>query len=95
MKKQMVSKLAGVSLASMLLLAGCSDTTTTGKSNEGEKDNTTDTTEISWLNILHTASPPTDTVLDQIEKNTNTEIKFSWIPDASKEERINTALASD
>jgi putative aldouronate transport system substrate-binding protein len=97
MKKQMVSKLAGVSLASMLLLAGCSDTTTTGKSNEGEKDNTTttDTTEISWLNILHTASPPTDTVLDQIEKNTNTEIKFSWIPDASKEDRINTALASD
>ncbi|MFL6561420.1 MAG: extracellular solute-binding protein, partial [Bacillus sp. (in: firmicutes)] len=83
-----------VSLASMLLLAGCNSTTSSNnKSSEGEDKNSK--TEISWLNILHTASQPTDTVLDQIEKNTNTEIKFSWIPDASKEERINTALASD
>ena len=94
MKKQMVSKLASVSLASALLLAGCNSTTSNNNnSSEGEDKNSK--TEISWLNILHTASPPTDTVLDQIEKKTNTEIKFSWIPDASKEERLNTALASD
>jgi putative aldouronate transport system substrate-binding protein len=94
MKKQKVSKLASVSLAGALLLAGCSSTASTDK-NSSKKEDKNSKTEISWLNILHTASPPTDTVLDQIEKNTNTEIKFSWIPDASKEERINTALASD
>ena len=92
MKKTMVSKLASVSLASMLLLAGCSEKTS-NNSGDGEKDN--GKTEISWLNILHTASPPTDTIINELEKKTNTEIKFSWIPDASKEERINTALASD
>lgn len=93
MKKQKGSKLASVSLASMLLLAGCSDTTSSNTSSDaGKGDNKK--TEMTWLNILHTASPPTDTVLDQIEKKTNTEVNFSWIPDASKEERINTALAS-
>ncbi|MFB3159824.1 extracellular solute-binding protein [Neobacillus sp. 179-J 1A1 HS] len=94
MKKQKVSKLASVSLAGALLLAGCSSTASTDK-NSSKKEDKNSKTEISWLNILHTASPPTDTVLDQIEKKTNTEIKFSWIPDASKEERLNTALASD
>ncbi|MEH7415330.1 extracellular solute-binding protein [Neobacillus drentensis] len=94
MKKQMVSKLASVSMASILLLAGCSGATSSKGTSSGKKDNNSKA-KISWLNILHTASPPTDTVLDQIEKKTNTEIKFSWIPDASKEERINTALASD
>jgi putative aldouronate transport system substrate-binding protein len=94
MKKRMNSKLASISLASMLLMAGCSDSTSGSKSSEGEKDNNSKT-EITWLNVLHTASPPTDTVLDLIEQKTNTEISFSWIPDASKEERINTALASD
>jgi putative aldouronate transport system substrate-binding protein len=94
MKKQMVSKLASVSLASALLLAGC-NSTASNNNDSTKKDDKNSTTEISWLNILHTASPPTDTVLDQIEKKTNTEVKFSWIPDASKEERLNTALASD
>ncbi|WP_018753119.1 extracellular solute-binding protein [Paenibacillus sanguinis] len=50
---------------------------------------------ITWLNVLHTASPPSGPVLERIQELTNTEIKFSWVPDASKEERINTALASD
>jgi putative aldouronate transport system substrate-binding protein len=95
MKKQTVSKLASVSLASMLLMAGCSDTTSSSKSSGGEKKDNNSKAEITWLNVLHTASPPTDTILNQIEKKTNTEIKFSWIPDASREERINTALASD
>ncbi|MGI8384295.1 extracellular solute-binding protein [Robertmurraya sp. P23] len=94
MKKSRVSKLASISLASMLFMAGCSDSASNTKTSEGEKDKNSKT-EITWLNILHTASPPTDTVLDLIEQKTNTEINFSWIPDASKEERLNTALASD
>jgi putative aldouronate transport system substrate-binding protein len=92
MKKHMASKLATISLAGTLLLAGCSGKETNSSSDGKNADGKT---EITWLNILHTASPPTDTVLDQIEEKTGTEIKFSWIPDASKEERINTALASD
>ncbi|MDR4316788.1 multiple sugar transport system substrate-binding protein YtcQ [Niallia circulans] len=89
MKK--LSKLASISLAGMLLLAGCSG----GKEQSSGTYDENSKAEITWLNILHTASPPTDTILDKIEEKTNAEIKFSWIPDASKEERINTALASD
>ncbi|HWJ77046.1 MAG TPA: extracellular solute-binding protein [Niallia sp.] len=89
MKK--LSKLASVSFASMLLMAGCSG----GKEEASSTYDENSKAEITWLNILHTASPPTDTVLNQIEEKTNSDIKFSWIPDASKEERINTALASD
>ncbi|MBW4081348.1 extracellular solute-binding protein [Paenibacillus sp. S150] len=50
--------------------------------------------ELTWLNILHTASPPTDTIKTLLEEYTNTKISFNWVPDASKEERITTALAS-
>lgn len=50
--------------------------------------------EVSWLNILHTASPPTDTIKSLLEEYTNSKITFNWVPDASKEERITTALAS-
>jgi putative aldouronate transport system substrate-binding protein len=92
MKKHMAFKLATISLAGTLLLSGCIGKETSSSSDGKNADGNT---EITWLNILHTASPPTDTVLDQIEEKTGTEIKFSWIPDASKEERINTALASD
>ena len=44
---------------------------------------------------MHHASPPTDTIVNLIEEKTDTELTFNWIPDASKEERLTTALASD
>lgn len=50
--------------------------------------------ELTWLNVLHTASPPTAVIKDKIEEYTNSKISFNWVPDASKEERITTALAS-
>lgn len=69
---------------------------TNGASNAANSgDKKEEPAKISWLNILHTASPPTDTVLNKIEELTNTDLTFSWVPDASKEERINTSLASD
>lgn len=74
-----------------MLLSACGGTKTTSGEETGEGGKA----KISWLNILHTASPPTDTVLNKIEELTNADIEFSWIPDASKEERINTSLASD
>ncbi|MFB5760389.1 extracellular solute-binding protein [Paenibacillus medicaginis] len=86
-------KTAVLFLCCALLLTACS-----GGQSKGEDAGTYDENAkatITWLNILHTASPPTDTVLNKIEEKTNTDIQFSWIPDASKEERVNTALASN
>lgn len=85
-------KLSVLVISSALLLSACA-----GGANSKSEQTVTENekTKISWLNILQTASPPTDTVLNKIEEATNADIQFSWIPDASKEERINTALASD
>ncbi|MFM9277787.1 extracellular solute-binding protein [Paenibacillus jiagnxiensis] len=86
-------KTAVLFLSCALLLTACGGGKSTGE-NAGTYDENAKAT-VTWLNILHTASPPTDTVLNKIEEKTNTDIQFSWIPDASKEERINTALASN
>nr|MDH3162815.1 hypothetical protein [Bacillus licheniformis] len=42
----------------------------------------------------HTARPPKEKALDIIEDKTNTKLKLIWVPDSTKEERINTTLAS-
>ncbi|MEC0167511.1 extracellular solute-binding protein [Paenibacillus graminis] len=95
-------KLAALMLCSGLLLTACGGNANNSKggsenaaASAGANGGTQAKTKISWLNVLHTASPPTDTVLNKIEEFTNADIEFSWIPDASKEERINTSLASD
>ena len=44
--------------------------------------------------MLHTATPPSGDVQQKLEDYTGLKIDFSWIPDASKEEKINAALAS-
>ncbi|MFB5677900.1 extracellular solute-binding protein [Paenibacillus terreus] len=86
-------KTAVLFLCCALLLTACGGGKSTGEGTGTYDENAKAT--VTWLNILHTASPPTDTVLNKIEEKTNTDIQFSWIPDASKEERINTALASN
>ncbi|WP_152401167.1 extracellular solute-binding protein [Paenibacillus cellulositrophicus] len=96
--KPMVSKMAAFTLVCGLLLSACGGGGGKGETAQGSGGSAAagdEKTTITWLNILHTASPPTDTVLNKIEEKTGTDIKFSWIPDASKEERINTSLASD
>ncbi|GAA0356504.1 extracellular solute-binding protein [Alkalibacterium iburiense] len=97
-------RFAALTLASGTLLAACgngNDAETTDPDTSTDDDTTTEAvedndepTQINWMNILHTASPPTDTIINEIEEYTNTELDFTWIPDASKEERLNTALAS-
>lgn len=82
------AKLIALTICGSLILSACSG----GKSETAT--NADGKTTITWLNIMHTASPPTDTVLEKIEELTNADIQFSWIPDASKEERLNTSLAS-
>ncbi len=49
--------------------------------------------EIDWLVPLHTPQPPKEKALDIIEDKTNTKLKLIWVPDSTKEERINTTLA--
>lgn len=96
-------RFAALTLCGSALLAACGDTDADSSSeNGGDSNETPDTeetsdevTQISWMNMLHTASPPTDTVTNALEEYTNTELEFQWIPDASKEERLNTALASN
>ncbi|WP_322922969.1 extracellular solute-binding protein [Paenibacillus campi] len=93
MKKQRqiaMNRLAAVMVSSAIVLTACG-----GQEASSSKYDANSKATITWLNILHTASPPTDTILNKLEQKTNTELSFSWVPDASKEERINTALASD
>ncbi len=90
--KKGVSGLLAVLMVMSVFLAACGD-----KGAEDQGSQTYDPNsklELTWLNVLHTASPPTDTIKDKIEKYTNSKITFNWVPDASKEERITTALAS-
>lgn len=101
-------KIAALMLCSGLVLTACGGGNNAKESNSsnGGTDSTAKTTaapadvldakaKISWLNILQTSTTPTGPILDKIEELTNTEIEFSWIPDPSKEERINTSLASN
>lgn len=98
MKKTNWSKLAGVILLSTLVLAGCggSDggTTDGSASKDGDSKGSTKDT-ISWMTMLHTPAPPSGPIEEKLEEYTGVDIDFSWVPDASKDERINAALASD
>ncbi|NYV65248.1 extracellular solute-binding protein [Bacillus sp. Gen3] len=86
---------AGVLVVSQLLLAACSNDSkkVDGKTESASYDPNSHL-EVSWTAMLHTPSPPTDTVLKKIEEKTNATITFNWVPDASKEERITSALAA-
>ncbi len=100
-----VKTMAALILSSSLVLSACganSKSAETSSPSAGASSNSENPsaaadqkTKITWLNILHTPAPPTDTVMEKIEEATNADIEFSWIPDASKEERLNTSLASN
>ncbi|MFD2118018.1 extracellular solute-binding protein [Paenibacillus yanchengensis] len=108
MKKKLIGSLF-IMMCFIAVLGACSSNkpveqtpTNVEKNGAGEEQATTDPTELSkekisikWLNLLHTATPPTNTLLDKIEEFTNVDLEFSWIPAASQVERLNTALASN
>ncbi|SDP83221.1 carbohydrate ABC transporter substrate-binding protein, CUT1 family [Litchfieldia salsa] len=95
MKKKKYGRLLAVNVlvASQLLLAACNNDSekTSGENAEYDPNSKLD---VSWTTMLHTASTPTDVVLEKIEEATNSNIEFNWVPDASKDERITAALAS-
>ncbi|MCH1625457.1 extracellular solute-binding protein [Fredinandcohnia quinoae] len=99
MKKRFVPVIASVLLASQFLLAACSNDKEKVDGEEKDKEKTAaydpnSHLEVSWMAMLHTPTAPTDVVLDKIEEKTNATITFNWVPDASKEERVTSALAS-
>ena len=90
-------KVSSVLLLSLALLGGCgskksSSAADTGTTSKSEAKSTKKT--ISWMSMLHTATAPSGDVQKELEDYTGMKIKFNWIPDASKEEKINAALAS-
>ncbi|MGO4936028.1 extracellular solute-binding protein [Fundicoccus sp. Sow4_H7] len=52
-------------------------------------------TSVSWMTMLHTPTPPSGEVESLLEEYIGMELEINWVPDASKEERINAALASN
>nr|WP_040513345.1 extracellular solute-binding protein [Gracilibacillus halophilus] len=43
---------------------------------------------------LHTPEVPEETILEEIESKTNTDIEIQWVPDNNYEDRLNTAFAT-
>lgn len=74
---------------SMFLLAACGNQASNNTNTGATKDT------ITWMAMLHTAAPPSGPIQEKIEEYTGKKIEFSWVPDASKDERINAALASN
>lgn len=79
-----------------LLLAGLLLTACGGDNKAATEDSETKSTKdkITWMAMLHTASPPSGDITEKLEDYTGIDIEFNWVPDASKEEKINAALAS-
>nr|WP_278842734.1 extracellular solute-binding protein [Melissococcus plutonius] len=85
-KKTLISLL--VTVSAIGALAGCGSEKK-GSTNAGGEKKT-----ISWMAMLHTPTAPSGDIQEKLEKYTEKKIDFSWVPDASKNERINAALSS-
>ncbi|UJF15670.1 extracellular solute-binding protein [Jeotgalibaca sp. MA1X17-3] len=95
-------------LTASILLAACggdgagdtADSVSKGNNNTSDTsssvvENTSTKDSVSWMAMLHTPTPPSGEVESKLEEYTGVDIEFNWVPDASKEERINAALASN
>jgi putative aldouronate transport system substrate-binding protein len=89
MKKAKFAGALGSLLMATVILGACGSGSAETADGSG-----TEKSSISWMTMLHTASPPSGDIEAKLEANTGIDIDFSWIPDASKDERINAALAS-
>ncbi|MZQ80617.1 extracellular solute-binding protein [Paenibacillus sp. 5J-6] len=83
-----VSILAAVSL----IATACGGKEETPK--EGEASASAAPVNITWTTPLYTQSVPKDTVLKLIEEKVGAKFDITWVPDAVKEDKLNTALAS-
>lgn len=92
MRNSRAGTLVAISTAITLSLTACSGG---DPASEGEEVSTKDS--ITWMAMLHTATTPeADGVIETaLEEHTGLKIEMQWVPDASKDEKINAALASD
>lgn len=76
-----------------LALTACGD----GEADQDAESQVSTKDSVSWMTMLHTATTPeTDGVIETaLEEHTGLTIEFQWVPDASRDEKINAALASD
>ena len=73
------------------ILSACSSK---GANSSDEKVDLDKKVKLTWMAILYHQQPPKNSVLKEIEKLTNTELDITWVPDAVKEDRLNSALAA-
>ncbi|WP_460796460.1 extracellular solute-binding protein [Microbacterium sp. GXF0217] len=87
---------ASVAVASLALTA-CGASDAPANSNEGSSGDVTTPESITWMAMLHTPTTPEadGPIATALAEYTGTEVDFQWVPDASKDEKINAALASD
>ena len=91
-KKWLIPIFAFVLLAGGLL--GCSNSGADQASSKEEKVDLNSPLDLSWMVILYHQQPPKDTAIKKIEELTNTKLDLMWVPDAVKEDRLNSALAA-
>lgn len=92
MKNKKFVGIVGSLLMASLVLGACGGKEDASK---GSAEAKSDKDSISWMTMLHTAAPPSGDIEKQLEEYTGMDIEFNWVPDASKEEKINASLASD
>ncbi|MDR1753329.1 MAG: extracellular solute-binding protein [Eubacterium sp.] len=88
-KKKTAFLLAILMVALFIGVSGCKENSEmTGSSSGSDKG------PVTWMSMLHYENPPSDEVVDALSEIVGADIEFLWVPDGSKEEKINTALAS-
>ncbi|MCA5892968.1 extracellular solute-binding protein [Isoptericola sp. NEAU-Y5] len=82
----------GAASAAVVALALTACSGGTGEGGEGAASDE----PITWMAMLHTpTTPEKDGVIEKaLEEHTGEKFEMQWVPDASKEEKINAALAS-
>ena len=85
-------KAAALAVAAALSLTACGAGAESGPTKLGTAEK-----PLTWMATLHTANTPDPggPIMAELEKLTGTQFDMQWYPDASKEEKINAALASN
>lgn len=88
-RKRLAGGTAAV-LAAALALTAC------GSSGDGGSEGGGDSGPLTWMAMLHTPTTPDPDgpIHEALVEYTGTDFEMQWVPDASKEEKINAALAS-
>ncbi|QIK73182.1 extracellular solute-binding protein [Propioniciclava coleopterorum] len=84
-------KAAALAAAAAMALTACGTGGNDGATTLGTAEN-----PITWMAGLHTANTPDPNgpIMAKLEELTGTQFDMQWYPDASKEEKVNAALAS-